>query len=160
MLCASFGYVIGYGLMIQSDGLIVKPTNRLSFWRDGMAGVRDFGRRVFQARKALEQRLGRTVPQTEIAERMGVHGVTVGSWEKGAKEPGLDTIEKLAGVLGVSPAWLAWGERFDQAPPSDPPAVVPDKPVEGTQGISGVVPATQLPEPGKGGASKKRRANG
>ena len=83
-----------------------------------MAG-RDFGKRVFQARKALEQRLGRAVPQTEIGELMGVHGVTVGSWEKGTKEPSLETIARLAGILGVSPAWLAWGGTYEAAPPGE-----------------------------------------
>jgi transcriptional regulator with XRE-family HTH domain len=98
-----------YEYSIQAVGLAVKPPDSLSFYRGRLVGTEEFGVRVFQARKALEQRLGRAVPQTEVGKRMGVHGVTVGSWESGAKEPSLETIARLAVILEVSPAWLAFG---------------------------------------------------
>lgn len=82
-----------------------------------------FGERVLQARLALAAHLGRPVTQTEVAEAVGVHQVTLGEWERGKKEPKLDTIERLAAVLNVSPAWLAFGEGAPLAPHSSfPPA--------------------------------------
>lgn len=139
---------------------IAKDSARKPFlW--GISDLSDsgFGRRLYDARNDAS-RPGARVTQGAVGKAVGVTGVAVGAWEKGDAEPSLAVIERIAAFLGVSPAWLAWGERFDQAPPADPPASSEDQPVEGTRGITGVVPATQLPEPGKGGTSKKRRANG
>ena len=41
---------------------------------------------------------------------VGVTQGAVGSWESGAKEPDLATIERLAKVLEVDPRWLAFGD--------------------------------------------------
>jgi transcriptional regulator with XRE-family HTH domain len=73
-----------------------------------------FGERVTLARLEFgaRQRPPRSVTQTEIAEAMGVTKSTVGTWEAGKKVPDdLGTIQKLALVLGVRAAWLAWGEE-------------------------------------------------
>lgn len=69
-----------------------------------------FGKRVLQARLSLSARLGRQVTQGEVAAKMGVTGVTVSRWEADLKEPTLETIAKLAKVLGVEPSYLAFGE--------------------------------------------------
>lgn len=58
----------------------------------------------------VRQRLGWS--QEEIAKKVGVNRSTVCKWEQGTIEPGLDTIEKLAGVLGVSAAELAGFENL------------------------------------------------
>lgn len=73
------------------------------------SGGRPFGKRVLQARLNLAAREGRTVSQSEIAGELGVHQKTVATWEHGKKQPDLDTIARLAEVLGTSPAFLAFG---------------------------------------------------
>lgn len=72
-----------------------------------------FGQRVLQARLEAGARAHppRQISQSEIGDALGVSGVAVGSWEAGRKEPGRATIAKLATVLGVRAAWLAFGEE-------------------------------------------------
>lgn len=74
-----------------------------------MTGTGTLGGRILQARLNLSARLGHQVTQQEIADKMKVTGVTVGRWENNVKEPDLATIDRLAAVLEVSPAWLAFG---------------------------------------------------
>lgn len=63
-----------------------------------------FGRRLAERRVALR------ITQEEMARRMGVSRTAYHSWESGTFEPGLDRIRALACVLGVPPAWLAFGD--------------------------------------------------
>ena len=49
--------------------------------------------------KALRAR--RRLTQAALAERAGIHQVTVARLESGARRPGLRTLEKLARALGV-----------------------------------------------------------
>lgn len=79
-----------------------------------------FGQRVKQARLNLSARMGRQIAQSEIAEAVGVHQVTLGEWERGKSEPKLETIERLAAVLAVSAAWLAFGEGEADITPMAP----------------------------------------
>lgn len=113
------------GYIIIPSGLLVNP----QFQADNPPGqdmdAKGFGERVRRARLELAARLGRVVTQVEVAERMGVTGVTVGRWEAGAKQPDLETIERLANVLDVTPAWLAFGDAGEREvdPPSQPRVV-------------------------------------
>jgi transcriptional regulator with XRE-family HTH domain len=68
-----------------------------------------FGERVLKARLFKAARLGRPLSQQEVANAMGVTNVTVGRWEADLKEPSLETIARLAQVLDVEVAWLAFG---------------------------------------------------
>lgn len=91
----------------------------------GLMATDGFGQRVLRARLEMGARLSppRQVTQGEIGAALGVTGVAVGTWEAGKKEPDLETIAKLATVLGVRAAWLAWGEepmRLRSAPPGPP----------------------------------------
>lgn len=86
--------------------------------------VEGLGSRVLRARLEAGARLSppRQITQREVAQAIGVSGVAVGTWEAGKKEPDLETIAKLATVLGVRAAWLAFGEepmRLGQQP-NDP----------------------------------------
>ncbi|VVT15508.1 helix-turn-helix transcriptional regulator [Hoeflea sp. EC-HK425] len=45
----------------------------------------------------------------EAASRIGVTDETLSEWESGRSEPRANKIMTLAGVLGVSPAWLISG---------------------------------------------------
>jgi transcriptional regulator with XRE-family HTH domain len=90
----------------------------------GAAG-KGFGQRVKQARMDLSAKLGRVVTQTEVAARLKVTGTTVGRWESGEKEPSLTMIGRLAKVLGVSPALLAFG---DTPPTPHGPQKAPPRP--------------------------------
>lgn len=76
----------------------------------GQSGAKGFGGRVLQARLDMAARLRRTVSQVEIGRALGVSGVAVGTWEKSETVPNLETVERLAEFLGVSPGYLAFGE--------------------------------------------------
>lgn len=71
-----------------------------------------FGERITRARLEFgaRQTPPRSVSQTEIAGVLGVTKATVGTWEAGRKVPDLHTIQRLADVLGVRAAWLAFGD--------------------------------------------------
>lgn len=76
-----------------------------------MTNGETLGGRILRARLALGGRIGRVVTQAEVGKRMGVTGVTVGSWESDAKEPAnVETLRRLAEVLEVRAAWLAFGD--------------------------------------------------
>jgi transcriptional regulator with XRE-family HTH domain len=72
-----------------------------------------FGQRVLRARLEMGSRMEppRQVTQEEVGSAVGASGQAVGTWETGKKVPSLETITKLAFVLGVRAAWLAFGEE-------------------------------------------------
>jgi len=70
-----------------------------------------FAQRLFQARLAYSARKGRQVTQAELAELAGVSTAAWSTWEAGRSVPPLDTISRLAGLLGVTAAYLAFGEE-------------------------------------------------
>ena len=61
------------------------------------------GGRITRARDLAELTL------EEAASRIGVTDETLGEWESDRSEPRANKIMTLAGVLGVSPAWLISG---------------------------------------------------
>lgn len=69
------------------------------------------------------RRLGEenNLTQTRIGELAGVSHNAISQIERAARSPRLDIVERLATALGVSPAWLAFGEqghlRFRQRHP-------------------------------------------
>ena len=71
------------------------------------------GGRIAQARFQLAAKRGRNVTQAWLAKEVGVAGPTVSQWESGTTEPTLQSVAKIATALGVSPGWIAWGERTD-----------------------------------------------
>lgn len=74
----------------------------------------------------LSSRVGRVVTQTEIGERLGVTGVTIGRWEEGGREPSsLADLERLADALEVSASWLAFGAGSPLAGHHEPPKPMP-----------------------------------
>lgn len=52
------------------------------------------------ARELLQARLGKNLTQTELAERAGVSQVIIARLESGTSNPTLETISKVAKVLG------------------------------------------------------------
>jgi transcriptional regulator with XRE-family HTH domain len=96
-----------------------------------MADPGGLGQRILQARLHMGARRGRAVTQVEVADAMGVQQGTVGRWEKGIKEPDLETIARLAAVLNVDPRWLAFGDSQESQVPRSRqgetgPSVTPD----------------------------------
>ncbi len=61
------------------------------------------GGRIWRARDALG------MSARELADRLGVHADTVSAWERDRSEPRTSRLFMLAGVLGVTPAWLIAG---------------------------------------------------
>jgi len=69
------------------------------------------GQRIKTARKMIR------MTQAELAEKIGVHEVTVRTWENADKTPRIDVIYKIAEVLKV-PIFSILGSVNDQATPA------------------------------------------
>jgi transcriptional regulator with XRE-family HTH domain len=61
------------------------------------------------AANLVRLRKGAGLTQDELAERAAVHRTQIGLLESGKRLPRLDTLVKLSGSLGVSPADLTEG---------------------------------------------------
>ena len=92
--------------VVRLAAVLQVPPALLAFGdRRALAGTPDAGglpARLVEARAALG------MPQRDIERRTGIATSTVRALEEGG-EPTLDTVEALAEVLAVSPAWLAFG---------------------------------------------------
>lgn len=133
---------------MQPNRLSVNSQFQLSYLM-GNTSHPTFGKRVLQARLNLAAKRGRPVTQQEIADALGVTGVTVGRWEGDRKEPDLATISQLAQVLEVDPKWLAFGASSVTAPSEDVPRAFEPEP----RLVTAAVPV-------KSAGQKKGRAGG
>jgi transcriptional regulator with XRE-family HTH domain len=70
------------------------------------------GERIKNARKKIH------LTQAELAEKIGVHEVTVRTWENTDKCPNTKTMPKLAAALETSVAYIL-GETDDPSPPKN-----------------------------------------
>ena len=61
------------------------------------------GGRIWRARDALG------LSTKDLADRLGVRTDTISAWERDRSEPRTNRLFMLAGVLGVTPAWLIAG---------------------------------------------------
>lgn len=64
-----------------------------------------------------QARAARGLSQNAVAQAAGVRHPTIIRLEAGASSPSLDTLERVAAALCVSPAWLAYGigpEQLDE----------------------------------------------
>ncbi len=68
-----------------------------------------FGDRLGAARE------GAGLSQTDLARRAGVRLSSIRSWENDQSEPRANTLQRVAGILGVSLMWLLAGEGEDTA---------------------------------------------
>lgn len=71
------------------------------------------GGRIWRAREAMN------LSMQDLAERLSVRVDTISAWERDRSEPRTSRLFLLAGVLGVTPAWLIAGMG---EPPKDDPA--------------------------------------
>ena len=62
------------------------------------------------AERLRRARLGAGLTQMQVAVRAGTGLPTISRLETGATGPRPETVRKLADALGVSPAWLLFGE--------------------------------------------------
>ncbi|MEI3853840.1 MULTISPECIES: helix-turn-helix domain-containing protein [Ensifer] len=69
------------------------------------------GGRIWRARDAAN------LSAKDLADQLGVRTETVAAWERDRAEPRTNRLFMLAGVLGVTPAWLIAG--LGKAPDSD-----------------------------------------
>ena len=67
------------------------------------------------AERAKQARLARGFTLREVGRRSDSSAAAIRTTESGTM-PSLDTVETLAKALGVSPAWLAYGEGPMEAP--------------------------------------------
>lgn len=108
-----------------SDGRLCRPVPR---------GLKDPLALGFAWRLSVARcRLGLAAAHLGLAA--GLHDTTVGALEDGKSIPKLDTVEKIAAALGVTPCWLAFGEQgayeFKQRRPRSPVPPEPPEPVAG-----------------------------
>jgi len=54
--------------------------------------------------------------QEQLAHELKVSGGAVGNWEAGPKLPTAENLGKIAHFLGVSTAWLIYGEKSGEDP--------------------------------------------
>ena len=52
--------------------------------------------------KLKELRKERKLTQTELAQKLGVHNVSICRWENGVSEPSLAEVKHICEVLGVT----------------------------------------------------------
>jgi transcriptional regulator with XRE-family HTH domain len=78
------------------------------------------GGRIGQARRRKGLALGRDVLVPEMAEAVGVTAATAYHWEADTKVPREEALGRLAGYLGVSPAWLRYGVQPERMVAPDP----------------------------------------
>ncbi len=57
--------------------------------------------------------------ETELATRLAVQRQTIDAWEGDGSEPRANKLTTLAGVLGVTPAWLLTGSGDGVPAPTD-----------------------------------------
>ena len=76
-------------------------------------GSGSIGERIIEARLAFGSRRRKSMTQAELATLLEVTPGTVSQWESGTTEPTLRSVKKIAKALGVSPGWIAWGDRTD-----------------------------------------------
>ncbi len=64
----------------------------------------DIGSRITEARQMAD------ITKSALARRLGVTPQSVQDWESGSTKPKAERLAEMAGVLGVSLHWLAFGE--------------------------------------------------
>jgi transcriptional regulator with XRE-family HTH domain len=73
----------------------------------------------------LRIRQARRLSQEHLAERAGVHRTQITLIEKGRRQPGIETVVRLAGALEVSTESLfdgiRWDPQADEVVVADPP---------------------------------------
>ena len=79
-----------------------------------MDRYQEIGRRIRQARETA----GMT--QEELGRVLGVSGVAIGHYERGARSVGIAELERIAATLGRPVTWFlrqsrAWGELVEEA---------------------------------------------
>lgn len=69
------------------------------------------GSRIRAARRALYERTGTDLSQVALSRLVGLTKGAVNNYEAGSSTPDVAMVERLAGVLGVTPGWLAFGQE-------------------------------------------------
>ncbi len=82
--------------------------------------VSTLGERISVAREHVR------MSEEELAVSMAVRRQTITDWEGDGAEPRSNKLATLAGILGVSPAWLLTGSGEGVPSPEDAPADIDD----------------------------------
>jgi transcriptional regulator with XRE-family HTH domain len=115
-----------------------------------------FGARLRWAVKEWEQRTGEDLPQQRLADEVNRRGklsytqTAVSGWYRGAVPP-LETIPVLAGFLGVTAAWLAFGEGPTLPSPQGPDVAAGENHLRAAQRVEHEQAAAKRKRPRKRG---------
>ncbi len=108
----------------------------------GTTEPKSIGDRLRHARKQ------KGLNQSDLAERVGVSQPAVANWESGVHDPRRVMLAKIADVLGVSPDWLASGDRSALETDKQPAAAYLRRPLRHAPVIAFEDAARILDEPG------------
>lgn len=61
-----------------------------------------------------EARLKAGITQAELANKLGIAYQSIGQWERGLRTPKIETLRKIAEVLGMDVNWLMNGQTLEQ----------------------------------------------
>jgi transcriptional regulator with XRE-family HTH domain len=67
------------------------------------------------ALRLRELRRQKNLSQAELADRVGVHSTHVSRYERGVSRPAFDTLQRIAGILGVTTDYLLEGNADESA---------------------------------------------
>jgi transcriptional regulator with XRE-family HTH domain len=72
------------------------------------------GARIKQARKSMPYENGRRISQESFSRKLGVHWVTVSSWERGHSVPGTANLVHIAEITGKPLSFLTGGGEDEE----------------------------------------------
>ena len=78
-----------------------------------MGKAEGFGDRVRRARLWYAFRRCKDFSNRDLARRLGIDVSTAYRWETENREPDTETVKRVAGLLGVRPAYLLFGDETD-----------------------------------------------
>lgn len=82
---------------------------------------KSLGKRIAHARRLLGVFEGKDVTVPDMAGRVGVTPATAYAWEADEKSPREPALDRLAAILGVSPAYLRYGVPIQPGPTEPSP---------------------------------------
>ena len=66
-------------------------------------------------------RENKSLSQRELAERLGVSYTVISQYERGIRNPKIETLSKIAEALGVDPVEITYGKQEKEPEPQEPP---------------------------------------
>lgn len=118
------------------------------------------GQRIAQARRILSVTKMMDVTRKSLAKLVGVAPSTIGRWEDDLRNPSEEEFGKLADVLGVSRAWLRYGEGEGPVVRIASEALTPEEMARYEAELQQILAEQDAATSGKKAGPRKRRVAG